>query len=236
MNWLLLLVLLVLILCIAQGYRRGLLRIIYSLVSWVIIFVFVTCAKPYIHDFLVKSTSIHESIQTQCEDKIRQAAEEQTADTANEKVNNINSEIARLGVSLPESVLSDILTKTTDAAGDFLEENGVYQELASAMADFVIDGIAFFIALIIAAILVHVISSLLGIVSKIPILSGINRVLGLFAGGIYGLILVWIVFYVIALCGTSETGRTLISYIYQNPFLTALYENNLILTFILHFL
>ena len=59
---------------------------------------------------------------------------------------------------------------------------------------------------------------------------------GTVAGAIYGFVVVWIVFYVIALCGTSEVGGALISYIYESPFLTYIYENNLIVALIMMFL
>lgn len=42
MNWVLLLVLLILGYNIIRGYRKGFLRIVYSLVSWVIVLTFVT--------------------------------------------------------------------------------------------------------------------------------------------------------------------------------------------------
>ena len=53
MNWVLLLVLLILGYNIIRGYRKGFLRIVYSLVSWVIVLTFVTVATPYINTCLL---------------------------------------------------------------------------------------------------------------------------------------------------------------------------------------
>ena len=53
MNWVLLLVLLILGYNIIRGYRKGFLRIVYSLVSWVIVLTFVTVATPYINTYLM---------------------------------------------------------------------------------------------------------------------------------------------------------------------------------------
>lgn len=231
MNWILILVLVVLAISIIEGYRKGLLRIIYSLVSWVIVFVFVSWATPYITHFLMENTTIYERIEMHCEETVRQSAKEQTGVALEEK----NREISDLGMKVPEKVMNNILDRATGAADEFLEESGVYAEIARGLAEFLTEGISFLIALVLAGILVHIIAQLLGIVSHIPILKGINRFLGVFAGGIYGFILVWIAFYVIALCSTSESGRILVSYIYENPFLTFLYENNLVLTLILKY-
>ena len=95
---------------------------------------------------------------------------------------------------------------------------------------------AFFIAFAVGIIVLHFFSGILGIVSRIPIIRGINKYLGTVAGAIYGFVVVWIAFYVIALCSTSEVGGALISYIYESPFLTYIYENNLIVTLIMMFL
>ena len=44
MNWVLMLVLLVLVCCAIYGYTKGFLRIVFSLVAWVIVLVFVSWA------------------------------------------------------------------------------------------------------------------------------------------------------------------------------------------------
>ena len=54
MNWVLLLVLLILGYNIIRGYRKGFLRIVYSLVSWVIVLTFVNVATAYINTYLME--------------------------------------------------------------------------------------------------------------------------------------------------------------------------------------
>ena len=48
MNWVLMLVLLVLVCCAIYGYTKGFLRIVFSLVAWVIVLVFVSWATPHV--------------------------------------------------------------------------------------------------------------------------------------------------------------------------------------------
>ena len=50
------------------------------------------------------------------------------------------------------------------------------------------------------------------------------------AGLMEGLLIVWIAFYIVALCSTGETGRVTVSYINQSAFLKELYENNILLS------
>lgn len=203
----------------------------YSLVAWMIVLVFVSWATPHINLYLLENTSIYEKIEAHCEETIRQSANEQVETGQEEK----EEQLAGLGMNVPDSVIEGVLEKTTGAAETFLEESGVYTKLAEGLTNFVVEGISFLIALVSAWVLVHIISSLIGIASDIPIVKGVNRLLGLFVGAIYGFLLVWLGFYVIALVSTGEMGWVIVSYIYENPFLTFLYENNLILTLILKY-
>lgn len=234
MNWVLIVVMLLLIWEMMRGYRRGLLRTIYSLVSWVIVLVIVTLATPHIDAYLIEHTTLYDKIEAYCETSVRENAqnkiEQQVTDGSGE------DPIAELGIKLPEGVWNDVLEKTGNVADEFLETSGVYNEVAKGVAGFIVEGISFFIALVIARIIVHLISRFLGVVSRIPVIRGINKTLGIFAGAIYGLILVWIAFYLVALGSTSELGGMIISYIYQNPLLTFLYENNFVITIIMQYL
>lgn len=47
MNWLLIIIVLLLALCVVNGYRKGFLRMMYSMVSWVIMFALVTYDAVY---------------------------------------------------------------------------------------------------------------------------------------------------------------------------------------------
>lgn len=231
MNWVLIIVLFVLAASAILGYYKGVLRIAYSLAAWVIVLVFVTWATPYIDRILTENTSIDEKLLSYCEETLRQTADTQT-DTGNVES---ESDLAELGVQLPCTVLDGILQKADDTADEFLEESGAYEKMAQGLAGFLMSGISFIIALVISWLIVGMLSQAIGIASKIPVIKGVNQLLGFLAGGIYGLILVWIGFYLVALTSAGETGRTIVSYIYQSPLLTYLYENNLVLTLILRY-
>ena len=236
MNWLLIIVLVVIALNVMQGYRRGLLRMAYSMVSWIIVWVLVAWATPYISNYIINNTGIYQQIAEHCEEVIQQTAAEKAETQITGAAGQTEEQLAGLGIKLPENVLSNIVKQSTESADTFLAESGIYSELANSLARFVVQGISFLIASVFAGFVVQMLSRVLGIVSHIPIIHGVNRTAGLFAGGIYGMFLVWIAFYIIALFSTSETGRTLISYIYQSRFLTMLYENNPIVSLVLYFL
>lgn len=228
MNWVLIVVLATLALSVASGWRKGFLRIVYSLISWAVVLIFVSWSTPYLRDYLMEHTPLYEAIERQCEETIRQAAGREALQEPRDAV-EAGAELARLGIVLPEAVAEDIFKNITDAADAFLAESGFYGAVSKEIAYFAVEGIAYLAALTGAWLLVQVISQVLGIVSHIPVISGLNRFLGLFAGGLYGLILVWIAFYIAALCSASGPGAAVIGEIRQSAFLTFLYERNLLL-------
>lgn len=233
MNWLLIIVISVLAFSMLRGYRRGLLRMLYSLVSWIVMFFLVSQATPYVNTFLKENTMLYERIAQSCESAIREKAQNSIEENAQNIAEQQVGEVQNLGMQLPEAVMSELAEKTADAAGGLMESAGVYEQLAYGLADFILNGISFFATMAVAMLLLHSLSRIVGIVSRIPVIRGVNRYLGMVVGVVFGLAVIWIGFYLIALCGTSETGNMLISYIYESPFLTYLYENNLIITVVL---
>ena len=224
MNWVLMLVLLVLVCCAIYGYTKGFLRIVFSLVAWVIVLVFVSWATPHVSQWIQENTTIYEKIEAACEESVRRAALGKMEEGAAEQYGGAGE------LGLPESVMAQIVSGASGAADTVLAETGVYAGIAQSLAGFIVQGIAFVTVLILSWILVHVISALLGIVSHIPILKGVNRFTGMLAGLMEGLLIVWIAFYIVALCSTGETGRVIVSYINQSAFLKELYENNILLS------
>ena len=63
----------------------------------------------------------------------------------------------------------------------------------------------------------------------------VNKALGVMAGGIKGLLIVWLAFYLLAVCITNEYARGIYTYVKESPVLLFLYNNNILLQLILMF-
>lgn len=242
MNWLLIAVLLILAVSTALGYRRGILKILYSIVSWVLVLAFVSYAAPNIKIYLQENTLLYEKITAKCEETIRNSVNERIAQIGENAGDDWagrlekNALLEDLGIHIPDRVVEQLLEKLGKNTDEVLEASGAYTAIAKGLADFAAEGIAFIIALAAAWILIYFVSHLFGGAFKIPVIKGVNHSLGMFAGAVYGLLLVWLLFYIIALSSTGSSGQALVSYIYDNSFLTYLYENNPILVFVMrHF-
>ncbi len=217
MNWLLIIVLAILLFCAVRGWRRGFLRILYSLVSIILLMGLMAYATPHISNFVKENTGIYMSIQERCTEAVRERAET--------GIENAAEEAAVAGISLPNKVSSYIM----GTGEDVLENSGVYDAIGGKAADWLLSGIAFFLALILSLIIVNAIGRILDIANKIPIIKGINRTLGIFAGLFQGFIIIWLAFLFLALLAGTSIGEMCIRFIDENFFLKYLYYHNTLL-------
>lgn len=241
MNWLLIIVILVLAGNIVWGFSRGFLRVIYSMLAWIAILVFVTWATPYVANVLTEKTNIDNRIETNLDEKLHELVigdtngqkEDREPDTQNPGQGKKN--YRDLQMKLPDAVTNKLFD-TNKIADQILEGSGAYDVVAGRATDLVMRVISFVLVLLITVISFHLLSVVLKVVEKLPLIGGINRLLGLFAGLVKGILIIWLAFAIIAMAGTTDIGVALISYIYESPLLIWAYENNLVLTLLMTFL
>lgn len=241
MNWLLIIVILVLAGNIVWGFSRGFLRVIYSMLAWIAILVFVTWATPYVANVLTEKTNIDNRIESNLDEKLHELVigdtngqkEDREPDTQNPGQGKKN--YRDLQMKLPDAVTNKLFD-TNKIADQILEGSGAYDVVAGRATDLVMRVISFVLVLLITVISFHLLSVVLKVVEKLPLIGGINRLLGLFAGLVKGILIIWLAFAIIAMAGTTDIGIALISYIYESPLLIWVYENNFVLTLLMTFL
>lgn len=241
MNWLLIIVILVLAGNIVWGFSKGFLRVIYSMLAWIAILVFVTWATPYVANVLTEKTNIDNRIESNLDEKLHELVigdtngqkEDREPDTQNPEQGKKN--YRDLQMKLPDAVTNKLFD-TNKIADQILEGSGAYNVVAGRATDLVMRVISFVLVLLIAVISFHLLSVVLKVVEKLPLIGGINRLLGLFAGLVKGILIIWLAFAIIAMAGTTDIGIALISYIYESPLLIWVYENNFVLTLLMTFL
>ena len=100
--------------------------------------------------------------------------------------------------------------------------------LGKNLIGFLVSGIILLIILI-ARKLLRLVFCSLGLIAKLPILSGLNRLFGTIAGGT---VIVWVGFAVISCLRIPIDGEPLVALITENKFLNFLYQHNMLYNFI----
>ena len=111
-------------------------------------------------------------------------------------------------------------------ASDLMEESGIYERLAEQLAEAAVQRIAWAVSFFLVGILLCVLIHVLDVVARLPVLDRVNRMGGLAVGLLQGLVVVWILFFVIDLLWAGSAGAQIMGSIHENAFLEFLYENN----------
>lgn len=110
--------------------------------------------------------------------------------------------------------------------------SGIFEQIgtkaATSAAELLINIISFILVIIICKIIISLISKSLTFVSKVPVISSINRILGAAAGGLKGVILLYILFLLINFLPANVTKKA-INDINESKIASKFYNENLII-------
>lgn len=232
MNWLLVIVLLIILFSAIRGCCKGFLRVLFSLVSVIVLIVLVSYATPHVTGFIQEHTQLDQKIAERISDKMQTSTEatmENAADTQQKGLEDA-------GIYLPESIQKVLIKEGVSTVESTVSQSGVYEKTGQWMAGVIISVLAFLIALLLGILIVWMIGRATDVVNHIPVIGGINRFLGFFAGGFQGIIAVWLLFLIISIMSGTDAGGVLAEHVEENTFLSFLYQHNLVLNILSHML
>lgn len=239
MNGLTIVVAAIFLFCAFWGYRRGFIKIVASLAATLATIVLVIFLSPYVSDMILKVIPIEKTVQEKCieilvpeagvEDGEQGGIPEDVETSRETQISLIEN------AEIPE-VFRQLLLENNNA--EIYQTLGVTtftEYVGSYLAKLIADIISFLLTLIIVTIVVRTITYTLGIISKLPVIGGMNRVAGGILGMGTGLVVVWILFVILTLMYDTEIGTLCFTHIAENEFLTKLYDNNILMDYITKF-
>lgn len=233
MNWLLLAALAIIGVCAFAGWRMGFVKSVFSLVSTIAVIIITILVSPIVTNMLKSSEAISGTITTKLEEFIDLSgvAENLSSDEENDPTAFID------GLNLPDSIkdtIKDSLTETMEEkeeeaaafVGDQL--NALETYICELLTNIILNALGFFITFLLAAAGVAVLCFVLDILSKLPVLHQINTLAGVALGALEGLVILWIVFIVITMLGSTGFGQTCMTMISDSKILSFLYDSNIL--------
>lgn len=220
MNILTIIILAVFALCVFSGYKKGFLKTAFSLVSWILVLVLCNFATPIVTDLLIQHTDIEVVVQATVSEKVNEAIAQAVQ----------NNGVSELEAALPAEVKQLLLGEHESISELVMDSAEIdFTELVNGIVGI----LGFVITVIVLRIAVVVVEFLLGIVSKLPLIGPIDKVLGIACGGVKGIIWCWIILAVVSVLALTGTNTEFAGYISQSELLTWLQNNNLLLNLIL---
>ena len=214
LTWFGIVILLILILFIWMGYRRGFIR---EIVSFFFVFLSLSLAwaiNPYINDFLISETPVYSTIQETCTDFVQK----QSSDLENEMESS--SQFID-GLNLPE-----ILRKNIEKNNNYAElsVNTLTEYVSGYLARTIVNGLSYVLAYILATIGIRIVVYILNLIAGLPILKTANKLTGGLVGFVKGLVFIWILFLILTVLCSTEIGKTSLELIEKDSLLSVIYQ------------
>ena len=235
MNKLLLVVGAIFLISIIVGYVRGFLKIAVSLAITVASIFLVMAISPLISAWLQESTAIGETVKNKLEEMIDMPEGMSPETLASIEIPR-EQQIAMIeGAGLPGMIQDMLLENNNSEAYQALGVTNFVDYIGSYITKLIADIIAFLVAWIIVTIISRILMGVIGIIGKIPVIGGVNKLAGAVVGAGIALIIVWILFILVTLLYNTTIGQACMTDIAASQILTKLYDGNVLMKFITKF-
>lgn len=252
MNILTGIVMVIFLLFMIRGYRRGLIKSLASVISLVASLALVSFVTPYVAQFLEEQTSVYTYVMEKCQESFtvrldeadtkmaETEAEEENITLKTEKndgtventVSTAGSQIQKNAIEelhLPDILKNLLIRNNTEKVYKELAVNSFNDYVPKFMANLIMNIISFVVTWIIVASFIWLAVMTLDVIANLPIIHGVNQLLGLVLGAGQALMIVWIVFLAVTVLTGTAIGKSLMEMIEKSILLSKIYDGNIFL-------
>lgn len=201
--------------CTIKGALKGMLMIVYRMVSWIFLICFINFACGFVSDYITNDTVIPVFVQERISEHLLekyQVSEQEEEGTGNDAV------LKLVPASIQEKVKDSIQTSI----------DSTITLISKELSDTAIRGISMLIAIIVGTLILFLICKVIRVVGLVPGIRDVNRLLGIIAGFIEGLLITWLCMYLVDCFSTTDLSIYIVEKINVEPVLSYIYENNII--------
>ena len=223
MNLLAIITIIIFALCMLRGYRKGLIRTLASMISLILSIILVSFASPYVTEFLEEKTPVYQFVQEKCREAFVMEKKQDTAEDRKAQKKAIEN------LSVPDFLKTLLEENNTQKIYEELAVKNFQEYVPRFLAEVIMSMISFVLTWILVLLAIWLVVHALDLIAGLPVLHGLNRLLGAGLGLVQGLIIVWIGMVILTIFSNTEIGKVLMEMISENPFLKELYQRNLLL-------
>ena len=233
-------VILILVIFALIGWRKGVIRLVLSLVSMIITIMAAVVIAPLATTAIKNNTNIYtllyenKEVDEYFEDKqvfpgdIDISQVESHIQTVTEVVSEVGDKI-----NLPESLTEAVKAMPDSELMSVIREYGeasvkeiTIRVIAFRLADIVLTAIAYLVIMVVVSIVLRVVVAATGLIRKLPVIKQADKLGGLIVGLIEGIVVVWIFFTVVTAISGTQTASNILVQIHGNAILESLYNCN----------
>lgn len=203
-----------------MGFRKGFVKEIVSVFFMLISFLLVWAVNPYVNTFVKEYTPVYDTIQDKCQTLVsEQIGNKKTLDK--EEQNQVME-----NMELPDLLKNALVENNTAETYRYLAVSTFTEYISDSLAVMAVNGISFLISFVLSVAVIKLLGFILNVLTKLPVINGINKIAGAAVGGIKCIIFIWIAFLVLTLLCNTTLGQQGMALIQQDAFLNFLYSQN----------
>lgn len=225
-NWLSVIVGVYLIGMVLYGHHRGFIRLVVSMLALVLSLTIVRVSLPAVTGYIKENTGLQQTISESMKKSIGLQTEENSDETTSEMPSVQRTVIEKL--DLPQTMKNALIENNNSEMYQLLGVQAFTDYVGSYLANKILNSVGFVILFAAVYVAMKLIVGWLDIISRLPILSGINKIAGALMGGIQGLVFVWLACILITAFSGTSWGLMLSQQIEASKWLSYLYSHNFI--------
>lgn len=205
------------------GHYRGFIRQCVSVGALVLTLIIVKLATPWMTEFIRDNPSIRANAA-----QMILGAAGWEAPLEEEIQIPSAQRISIEQMNLPQSVKDILLENNNSEIYQLLGVDQFTEYVSTCLADMLINTVSTILLFLVISIVIHILIRWLDLISRLPIISGLNHIAGAILGLAQGLLLLWIAGFILSLFSATPLGQQLEVQVHASPWLTFLYDYNLI--------
>lgn len=205
------------------GHYRGFLRQCVSIGALLITLAAVRLAVPYVTDVIRDNPEIHQAVSG----SIAQSLGLESLPQDQDGTPSWQREVIE-GLNLPQFVKDGLVENNNSEVYQLLGVNRFVEYVSSYVSGIMINAIVSIVVFIAAFLLIQILMRAVNLLSRLPIISGLNQIAGAVLGLAHGLLLLWVGCLLLDLFSATEVGSSLMEQVQNSAWLSLIYRFNLL--------
>lgn len=206
---------------VLYGHYRGFIKRAVSLAALVVSLVIVRIGMPYVTELLRENTAIRQTVQEQM---LTMIGIDDTVSLGSAMPAAQRAVIE--DTDLPESLKKALIENNNSEVYQMLGVEKFSEYIADYLSNLIFSAIGFVGLFILSYVIIRLLFSWVDIISKLPVLSGMNQIAGAVLGAVESLAVLWLLGLLISIGSGTPFGKAAVVQIESSWFLAFLYRNN----------
>lgn len=216
MNWLLLVAVILIGGGAFAGWRAGFVKTAFSLASTIVAMIVTLVFSPVVTNALKQNETFYQGVK------------EKIAAVVDFSGEGDDSESFIDGLALPDSIKSILKENETTSGVAKEQKQNLNDSVCEVLTNVILNALGYVITFVVTAAALAVLCAVLNVISRLPVLNQINTLAGIALGALEGLFLLWLVFLMITMLGSTEFGQAALTLVSENKILNFLYNSNVL--------